>query len=321
MDLNYTNTDWEDVGVLKDYVFDLAFGSDENSFELTVSTGNHCCIEGCLVYIDGTEYGGIIDGIKVTTKEESLTYAGRTWHGILASKILQPAIGDDYLVVSGEANSVIAAVIENIGLSELFTVSTEDSGLMISDYSFDRYIDAYKGIKKMLKSISGKLIFTFKSDKVILSANPIADYSQDEQFDDNHVEMEISRVSNTANHLICLGKGELSERQVVHLYLDKNDEITESQTFFGLEEIMDIYDYSNAESLEELKKGGKEKLSEYISKKNSVKLDFSNEEKIYDIGDIVGATETITKVSVAQQINKKIVTINKGIVNIEYKVG
>lgn len=43
MDLIYTNVNREDVGVLKDYAFDLAFGSDENDFELTLDINQHCC--------------------------------------------------------------------------------------------------------------------------------------------------------------------------------------------------------------------------------------------------------------------------------------
>lgn len=321
MDLIYTNANREDVGVLKDYVFDLAFGSDENDFELTVSTENHCCADGCLVYIEGTEYGGIIDGIKVVTMDESLTYFGRTWHGVLASKIIQPDSGKAYLNVSGEANAVIGSLIARLELSDLFTVSTEDSGLFINNYSFDRYTDAYKSILKMLKAVSGKLTFTFETDKVVLSSVPLMDYSKDEQFDNDQVEMEISRTYNTVNHLICLGKGELTARQVVHLYLDGNDNISENRTFHGLEEIVDVYENTNAESLDELKKGGREKLAEYISQKNSVQIDFDSEEKVYDIGDIVGTMEITTKLVAAEQITKKIVTIDKGTVNIEYKVG
>ena len=45
MDLIYTNADREDVGVLKDYTFDLAFGSSENDFECKVYKENHCCLE------------------------------------------------------------------------------------------------------------------------------------------------------------------------------------------------------------------------------------------------------------------------------------
>ncbi len=389
MDLIYTKTNRDDVGVLKDYTFDLAFGSDENDFELTLDVNNHCCEASCLVYIEGTEYGGIIDKIGIVTKDDKLTYKGRTWHGILVSKIIAPNADAAYLTVSGEANEVIGSLIERIGLSDLFIASEVDSGLTISNYSFDRYVDAYTGFTKMLATVSGKLKFTFKNGKVILSALPIVDYSYyypkyigssvhideifeaigvpeayrgnstkrriiattngimdytgtyeqnislialakngtlkspnatDEQFDNDQVEMDIEKTYNTTNHLICLGKGELQNRQVVHLYVDGNGNVSEKQTFTGIQEITSVYDYSNVESLDELKKGGIEKLKEYAIK-DKVQMDFAAESNVYDIGDIIGANEIVTGIFVTEKITKKIVTINQGVVNIQYKVG
>lgn len=320
MDLIYTNTRLEDVGVLKDYTFDLAFGSDENNFEVTIDSNKHCCQSKCLLYIEGTEYGGIIDGLRVVTSDESLIYFGRTWHGILDSKILEPDAGEDYLFVDGEANTVIRNLIDRIGLSELFEASTDDSGLIVIGYKMDRYISAYSGIKKMLDTVSGKLNFTFRDGKVLVSAVPAVDYSKDEQFDNDQVEMDIQKTDNPINHLICLGKGELSERQVLHLYADSNGNISEEQTFFGIDEVAEKYDYSNVESLEELQKSGIEKLKEYWSS-DTASMDFASENTIYDIGDIVGAKEIVTGIVVKEKITKKIVTINKYETNIEYKVG
>ena len=319
MDLIYTNKALEDVGVLKDYTFDLAFGSDENDFEVTIESNNHCCESKCLLYIEGTEYGGMIDGMQIVTKDKKLVYFGRTWHGILESKILQPDSGKDYLTVSGEVNAVIRSLIDRIGLSDLFTVSNEDSLLKVNNYKMSRYIGAYSGIKKMLDSVSGKLHFNFRDGKVVVSAFPIVDYSQDEQFDNDQIEMEVKKTENPVNHLICLGKGELSERQVIHLYTDADGNISEDQTFTGLKENAEVYDYSNAESLEDLKEKGIEKLKSYAS--GNVKMNFDAESTVYDIGDIVGAKEIITGSFVKERIIKKIVTIKKGQTNIEYKVG
>lgn len=320
MDLIYTNASLEDVGVLKDYTFDLAFGSDENDFEVTIDTNKHCCEAKCLLYIEGTEYGGIIDGIRVVTKDETLVYFGRTWHGVLESKILEPETNENYLVVSGEANTIISNLIERIGLSDLFIASTSDSGLTINNYKMDRYISAYSGIKKMLDTVSGKLNFTFKDGKVYLSAVPAVDYSIDEQFDNDQVEMDIKKTDNPINHLICLGKGELSARQIIHLYADAEGNISENQTFTGIDEVTEKYDYSNVESLEELRKSGIEKLKNYWSS-NTAKMDFDAESVVYDVGDIVGSKEIVTGTFVKAKITKKIVTIKKGETNIEYKVG
>lgn len=320
MDLIYTNTSLEDVGVLKDYTFDLAFGSDENDFEIKINSSKHCCEAKCLLYIEGTEYGGIVDGVRIVTKDESLVYFGRTWHGVLDSKILVPDAGEDYLIVSGEANAVIGELIDRIGLSDLFEASTVDSGLTISSYKMDRYVSAYSGIKKMLDAVSGKLKFTFRDGKVSVFAVPSVNYSHEEQFDNDQVAMDIKKTTNPTNHLICLGKGELSERQVIHLYADSEGNISENQTYKGIDEVVAKYDYSNAESLEELKKSGIAKLKEFWSS-DTVKMDFAAENTVYDVGDIVSAKEIITGTLVKEKITKKIVTIEKGKTNIEYKVG
>lgn len=320
MDLIYTNTAHEDAGVLKDYRLDLAFGSDENDFELTLDANDHCCGTNCLVYIEGTEYGGIIDAINIVTGEDKLTYKGRTWHGILASKVIEPDLGASHLIVSGEVNMVIRDILDRIGLSDLFTTLEVDSGMRVDEYQFDRYIDAYSGINKMLATVSGKLKFAFTTDKVIISALPIVDYSQDEQFSNDNVEMEIEKRDNTVNHLICLGKGELAQREVIHLYRDASGNISEKQAYFGLQEITAVFDYPNAESTTELMKDGTEKLLEYASE-NSLRMDFAPEEATFDVGDIVGAMELITETFATEKITKKIVTIEHGSVNIQYKVG
>lgn len=320
MDLIYTNTDREDVGVLLDYEFDLAFGTDENNFELGINTNQHCCQAGCLLYIEGTEYGGIIDSMKIATKDDKLTYSGRTWHGILATKVIEPDAGEAYLTVSGEANEVIGTLLDRIGLSDLFTASTDVSGLTISNYKMNRYVDAYTGIIKMLDKVSGKLQFKFTGGMVVVSAIPIVDYSTDEQFDNDQTEMNIEKAYNSVNHLLCLGSGELTERQVVHLYVDAEGNIGTTQTFTGLDEVSAVYDYANAESLDDLIQGGIDYLKE-LSTTDSVSMDFNAESTVYDVGDIVGAKEIITGIAVKEKITKKIVTINKGQINITYKVG
>lgn len=320
MDLIFTNSKFEDVGVLSDYSFDLAFGTDENNFELTVDSSNNCCCEKSLVYIEGTEYGGIIDGIAVDTAENKLTYNGRTWHGILETRVIEPNEGEAYYIVSGEANAVIGSLIDRLGLSDLFEASTDDSGLMINSYQFARYVDAYKGITAMLESVSGKMRLIFKNGKVIVSALPIVDYSEDEEFDSDQIELNVEKTYNTVNHLICLGKGELTERLVVHLYADADGNISENQTLFGIDEVEKTHEMSSTDTVEKLIEEGTKKLKEYNSG-GKVDMDFEAEETLYDIGDIVGARENTTGIFVKEKISKKIVTIEKGVANIEYKVG
>ncbi len=321
MDLIYADSNREDVGVLHDYAFDLAIGADENDFELTVDQQNHVCRAGYYLYIEGTEYGGVVDSVKVKTAVGEVTYKGRTWHGILASKIIEPDVSQAHLVLSGEANELIAFLIVRMGLAGLFVASTEMSGLEVEAYEMNRYVNGYIGIVKMLASAGGKLKFCFKDSMVKLSAEPFVDYSEDEQFDADQVDLEIEKCYRPINHVICLGKGELENREVIHVYGDGSGGVGRVQSLYGLDEVMGKYDNPNAESSEELEQGGVDMILEAYAGASKVSMSFDNEESVYDIGDIIGAQERITGIQVAEKITKKIVTIDNGKIDIEYKVG
>lgn len=318
MDLIYMNESKKDIDVLKDYTLDLAYGSDENDFECKVNINNNVCKTGYYLYFEGEEYGGVIDSVGVDTDETTVTYSGRTWHGILESKVLQPDEGEDYLIVSGEANEVLKLLIDRMGLSELFKVSTLNSNIQISSYQMNRYIKGYTGIMKMLKAYNAKLNIVFNRGFVELSASPLADYSQDEQFDTDQISFTIKRNSKHINHVICLGRGDLKDRRVIHIYCDLLGNISGTQTLTGLDEMCEIYDNSNAESDEDLIQGGIDKITESFA---SDSVDFSldsNDQYIFDVNDKVGAREQITGTYVVASVSKKIVNISNNSTSISY---
>ena len=152
------------------YTLDMAYGADENDFECTIDRDAHCCEKGYYLYVEGEEYGGIIDRIRVNTEKDEIIYKGRTWHGVLEGKVICPDPGLDYLVLNGEANEVLQEIIDRIGLSDLFVASSEDSGINIVSYEMNRYIKGYTGIKKMLKEFGGKLRIRWVDGMVELSA-------------------------------------------------------------------------------------------------------------------------------------------------------
>lgn len=256
------NPSKEDVGVLNAYEFDLAFGSDENNFEITIS--EHVLDYGYYLYFEGTEYGGVIDSIHVETSSDVIVYSGRTWHGIMEKKVIAPDDGMDYLTVNGNANAVLADLITRLDLDGFFEASEEESDVVIENYSFPRYVPGYEGIRKMLTQFYGKLKIEFLSGHVVLSAIPRIDYSKDEEFDSSQVQFKITKNQNPLNHLVCLGSGELSKRHVIHLFADANGGIqpyatkeqpiedadyildTTKQVLFEDDEYAEIYDYSSA---------------------------------------------------------------------------
>lgn len=267
MDLIFTNAAKEDQGVLFDYEFDLAFGADENTFECTIPAEKHCCEAGSFLYIEGTEYGGIVDSIQIDTEQQTITYIGRTWHGILEGAVIQPESGYDYHFVTGEGNAVLAGLIDYLGLSDIFTASGEDSGIHVASYPF-RYVDAYSGIRKMLAEFDGKLKLKHDVDKVILYAEPLIDYSQDDEFDASQVDFTVQKNFRPVNHLVCLGSGNLKDRHVIHLFTDENGGVqpyktvekpvedseyildTSGKILTGIDEVAEILDYPNAQTVE-----------------------------------------------------------------------
>lgn len=318
MDLIYTNSQKQDIGVLLNYEFDLAYGTDENDFELKVGINDHCCEAGCFLYIEGTEYGGIIDAVASDTANEEVTYTGRTWHGILNSKVLCPDSGQDYLTVSGEANTVLGTLISRMGLSALFDVSSETSTLTLSSYKMERYVTGYDGIRNMLQSVNGKLLMSYNGGKVILSAVPIVDYT-DNGFDSDILSFTLKMTARKVNHLICLGKGNLKNRLVVHLYADASGNISQTQSQTRLDEYTAVYEYSSVEDEDELIEAGAKRLSE-LRKQDELSISLDETDDVFDIGDIVGATDNVTGISIAVPIAKKIVNIQRGIVSISYDI-
>ena len=112
-DLIITNGKHVDTSAIAEYTLDCAWGSGENDFELTVP---RLIDSGAYVYLDGSECGGIVDAMEdqLTSGVSTITYSGRTWHGVLADKILEPDKGKDYLTVSGSASSVIGSAVGGV---------------------------------------------------------------------------------------------------------------------------------------------------------------------------------------------------------------
>ena len=267
MDLIYASADRVDIGVLQSYSIDIAYGEDENNFQCTIDRDDHCCEPGYFLYMEGEEFGGIIDQIKVDTANERIVYSGRTWHGILESKVISPEEGYDYLVLDGNAHEVLQQLIEQTDLADLFAASTDPSEINIVSYQMDRYVYGYTGIKDMLREFSGKLKFGWTEGMVILSAEPVNDYSQDEQLDASQLDVTLEQNYRPPNHMLCLGSDELRNRAVIHIFTDANggiqdylinpdaepvqdsDYITDEskKVLSGEQEVIEVLDYPNAD--------------------------------------------------------------------------
>ena len=303
------------VREIEDFTLDVAFGADENALTLTVEEKS-APAAGQLVYIDATEYGGVIDQVKRGSGRGAtgtVECKGRTWHGILAGRRLSPDSGSGYLTVNGKAGDVLTSLIARMGLESLFKAASDDSTV---SYTFERFCDGYSGLMALAKANGRKLSMRRMDGYIELSMPPIVDYAN--KVDSDLLDFTITSVHRCVNHLLCAGTGQLANRAIVHFYADENGNVSHKQTLFGIDEICALYDYSNA-SASELETEGKKKLLEYQTS-GTVEVD-AHEDMDVDVGDIISARDNSTGTTVTATVSKKVVKVNNGIATYSYEVG
>lgn len=296
---------------------DLAFGEDENDYELVLPDDVAGLVSAHDVWmIDGTEYGGVVDSIQsdVADGANVITFSGRSLQGILSHKILQPDKGQDYLTVSGTVTQVLTQIINRCGVGALFTAA--DNSLQVSG-RFDRYADAYTGLRKLLASYSCALVFRCGDDRVVLDAVPLDD--TDGTLDSGSMDFTAKREYRRTNHLIGLGEGELKDRAVSHWYADENGNVSQKQTFTGLDEVADTYEYTNAEA-SELSEKTKEELESRQEGTGTIDVTMRDGTD-HNVGDLLSAVDDVTGVSVRAAVTKKIVRVADGVLSVDYEVG
>lgn len=134
---------------------------------------------------------------------------------------------------------------------------------------------------------------------------------------DSRVPIRFADNEMGINHLVCMGSGELQNRQRIDLYLQPNGAITTTQYYTGFEERTAYYDYKNAQSLTDLEDNGRKRLAE-IASGESLQLFLSDEE--YEIGDIIAASDAEHGLSVEKAVIGKILRKTGDTEEIEHKI-
>lgn len=293
---------------LRSFGLDMAFGADENDFELDAPAAAR--IEpGSRVFVPGTEYGGIVSVLcpARTHYGNTLSYKGRTWHGILEDHIICPPSGKSNLTVSGDANAVLRQLVQAMSLGDLFSAGSY-AGINVSG-GF-RYKAGYTGIVEMLTASGARLkaVWDTAAMRCMLSAVPVRDWG------------DVPGVSGSTlysakldcrkyNHIIALGKGEGASRAVYHLYSDAAGVFGETQTMKGLDERSYVYDYSNAE-LDDLKVKAREKLTK-LRQTDEIDVDLDSVAGVA-VGDTVTAYSPDVGVSTRGTVTKLVVKVEDG---------
>ena len=138
---------------------------------------------GMYVICPGTEYGALLEETSSTTSESTEKWLGNAFRHFLQELIIEPPPGEDYRVVSGDAHDILHSLLDG-AFDSMFIIPSEESGIYISSYQFDRYTDALTGIQKMLNQASARIQIeilqggTNEPFSVQLSAVPVQNLSE-----------------------------------------------------------------------------------------------------------------------------------------------
>lgn len=323
MNFIIANENREDIGFVdKNAVLDIDIGSTDD-FTLSVDLSLYAAEKykaGNFIYSIGTEYGGILDDPEISTGDNSLLFNGDTFRGMLKKKYIEPLKNSAYRVVNGELHNIMSLLIKE-HFDGIFKVSELSTDIIVNDYTFNRYCSLYEGIIDMLNSVGYRLHIESKYANeefiVELSAVPIIDYSDDIEFSQNsNLRFKIKKYTNLYNYMLALGKGELTEREVIYLKYDNGEVIQVHSIPKGDHVKVYLYDNTSAEEL----------LKESISKFKEININDTcsmtiNDNLDLDIGDIVGGRDYITGTVIAQPITKKIIKIDSKNQSISYEIG
>ena len=319
MDLILARADGQEERMLPfDFDFDLG-GENDFQIKLTYASWDDRLTIGARVYVPGTEFGGIIKKISSATNTGNIFLDGFSWRGYLAHRIIRPAAGQDYRIVSGELNAIISELVD----IPYFVVSGFNTGVTVSNYQFNRYVTVLEGIESMLSSVGYRLnieyIQTQTGGYVSIGAVPAGQYGDTVEYSqDSLIDFSSTDDQMGVNHLVCLGTGELKDRIVIDLYADEEGNISESQTITGIDEITEVYDSSGAER-ETLLESGKDRLKELLNKKSFTSEIKEVRNELF-IGDIVTGSDYITGNTVTKPIVQKLVKRENGNLSIDYKI-
>ena len=251
-----------------------------------IRPGHHICIEG-------SEWGGPVEQVRHVSSDGQIKLRGTCWRGLLRRRVIAPAAGDTHVALPvTEANAAIAELIGS-WQNRLFSVSTEDSGLLCS--ASLRYRTLLDALEDMLGAAGGRLRAVFGDGQVHLSALPVRDMSDmvelSQEYDARLLTDHSARVYN---HIIALGRGEMLERQVVELWLLPDGTLTDDVSLVPEPDSVStlLYDYSAVESPEELERSARSRLLSYAAE-SSMEIEMTDNIGL-ELTDTASVRDTLT---------------------------
>lgn len=267
------------------------------------------------LYIPGTEYGGIIDHIAHSTSDDSVVASGRSFRGLLNSKIITPDSEQDYKVVSGNLADILDSILAENSLDYLYMIDPALTWITLSNYQIARYCSVLYLLNALESKTGLSLYLTWsaKYRKVIITYRQPIDWTSKSLY--VQTDITTTKTSHKVNHLICLGSGELKDRMRVDLYADTQGHISTVQSIIGADEYTQVHDYPNAKDVDDLKASGTAKLKELIA---DTPLEVEVKDGAYAVGDIVGGYDDLMQIKTKATITNVVVNVEDGVISYSF---
>lgn len=310
MNIAYTNDSLSAIGFIPFVGFDTSIGDSGNQVQLKLHSSQQTSLaKGSLIWSPGTEYGGIIQDIQSkleTDGQRYVYYSGPSWSGRLSQRIVCPPSGKDHYTMTGEANEALNALMEYLGLDYLFQAPEDNSGITL-DTDLERFADGYSALRKAASENDCRLSMAYDNaaKKVTIQFVPRETHGN---YTSDNSPISVT-VGSPVNHLVCAGTGELQNRAVVHLYIDKDGNVSQTQYYKGADEISTLYENTSADK-DKLIEEGTKKLLEY-QEVNQVEISVEDgSEDLYPLDDVIVGFDPVTGIKASSTIAKKVVSVD-----------
>lgn len=246
--------------VLDNPVADISVGAD-NTFQIQTTTKVK---PRSLVAVLGTPFGGIVDEVESSSNSPEYTLKGRTWPGVLSDSIVMPPDGKTNLTVSGKVSSCVNAILGAANCP--FGVRLADeSEAELDPVTINRFVTAKDALDTLMSSTG--VGYEIATDRSPLAFWPVF-YAYGASTIDvpagvDGIQVTRTETTPSVNHLIGLGSGEGTAREICHRYIGKDGKITSTKYYTGTDERTATYDINN-DSGDKLIADTEKKLKEYI---------------------------------------------------------
>lgn len=221
----YADHDRVELGELMDYEIDVDT-ADKKDFEIKMKKGVDAVPlkAGYYWFIEGMEYGGVIDRVESDTSTRELKFIGRNARGIMASKLLKPEAGEDKVVLSGRFDECLNYMYQNTEIVDLF-VAEKTEEFEVEDFEIEPFTNLYDASIKLLNSQNAvmKIKYSSKDRKWHINVELVTDFSDTVNYCiDNSLNFRCRVDSNAVNHLVVTDVDDENIRRTIHLFTDEN---------------------------------------------------------------------------------------------------